>query len=1108
MERSKKDLVRLVFSWSLQDILNDDLFRDKVRRIPTTFSSGSHYLDSFILPLIEETRTELCSSIKMVAKAPAWEITDIELSDDYEPPLNLLYKIEIKTVADIDENGSIFEPETGQLIALTDRRPTCIDDLSTPGSPYNIASIKRVRKKDHTEDVYEAKILTSKPVELEQHWQKDDTFIYGFGVYLCNITTFIRIWNVLNSDPDGPSIHIIKQLLQPNSGVGENCAQCFSSEKHSIDTSRLGAVIRSFDLNDAQEEGVLSCIAARECSHKNTVKLIWGPPGTGKTKTASSLLFSLLKRRCKTLTCAPTNVAVLELTSRFLRIITKSLDYLTYGLGDIVLFGNRKRMRIDNLDDLLDIFLDYRVSILSKCFAPLSGWKHHLELMIWLLESPEKQYLEYLNSEVKRDYEIDDYDDCLKEEKEVLAIANQQTNQEKKNIYYRDPNISKQNEWKRIVNNTLRENRLFFKEENKSKYGKQEKKGCIFLENGIKRLTFHEFVKKELNSIRMQMRTFAVQMCTHLPTSFVSLRVVKSLFECLDWLEVLSTILSNHSITDKGFKLALATFYTDECKLGSSTWQYKLDMTRKECLKRLKSLRDLLILPDFFDENSIKSFCFKTSRMIFCTASSSSRLHAEGLGRLEMLVIDEAAQLKECESNIPLQLPGLRHVVLIGDEKQLPALVKSEISDKAGFGRSLFERLALLDHKKHLLNVQYRMHPSISFFPNMQFYDNQLLDSSSVKDRNYEKHFLCADMFKSYSFIDVCSGEDELDEGNSQRNMVEVAVVSGIVHDLYKESVSKKHTVSVGVISPYKAQVFAIQDALDKRFGGDVNDCFSVKVSTVDGFQGGEKDVIIISTVRHNNMGVVGFISNIQRTNVSLTRARHCLWIIGNGETLMNSGSIWKVLAVDAIGRGCFHSADEDERLSHFIATAMIDLGQVRDLLNTNSLLFRKARWKVCFNQSFLISMARIRSTEDCKKICSLLMLLSGGWHQPDKDINIGVVGDTSSQMLGLCKVNESLYLVWTISILEENSNSVEVLKIWDVLPFCEVSKMVRDINIFCKNYSVDIHRCCKIRCSNGYNSSMRWSTNLNYQTNHNLPQDDPMQFLCSQLASLHLRNV
>ncbi|PNX95756.1 hypothetical protein L195_g018950 [Trifolium pratense] len=614
----------------------------------------------------------------MVSKAPTWEITDIELSNDYEPPLDLFYKIEIKIVANTDEDGNIFEPEPGQLIALTDRRPTCIDDLSTPGNSYSIASIKRVRKKENTEDVYEAKILTSKPIELKQYWQKDDTYIYGFGVYLCNMTTFIRIWNALNSDPDGPSIYIIKQLLQPDSGVGENCAQCFSRERHSIDTSKLGAVIRSFDLNEAQEEGVLSCVAARECSHKNTVKLIWGPPGTGKTKTASSILYSLLKRRCKTLTCAPTNVAVLELTSRFIRLVMKSLDYLTYGLGDIVLFGNKKRMRIDDDDDLFDIFLDYRANVLSKCFAPLSGWKHHLELMICLLEDPENQYHEYLNSEVKRDYEIDN-DDYLKEEKELLAIANQQTNQEKRDIYSQGPNICKQNEWKKIVNKTLRENRLSFKEGNKSKYDKQEKKDFLSHENRIKRLTFHEFVKKELNSVRTQMRTFAVHMCTHLPTAFISLRMVKRLFECLDWLDLLATVLSNNSITDQGFKLALASSYADECKVSSCTWQYKLCMTRKECLERLKILRDMLILPDFFDEYSIKSFCFKTSRMIFCTASSSSRLHTEGLDRLEMLVIDEAAQLKECESNIPLQLPGLRHVVLIGDEKQLPALVKSEV---------------------------------------------------------------------------------------------------------------------------------------------------------------------------------------------------------------------------------------------------------------------------------------------------------------------------------------------------------------------------------------------------------------------------------------------
>lgn len=190
-----------------------------MKQIPTTFLSGCHYLKSFTFPLIEEIRTELCSSIKMVSEAPACEITDIDFCEDYNPPYDLLYNIEMKTIVDSDQNGDIFEPEPGQLFALTDRRPTCINDLNKPGNSYIIASIKRVRKKHKDEDVYKVQILTSKPIELEQYLQKDDTYIYGFAVYLCNLTTNSRIWNALNSDPDGPGIYIIKQLLQPDSAV-------------------------------------------------------------------------------------------------------------------------------------------------------------------------------------------------------------------------------------------------------------------------------------------------------------------------------------------------------------------------------------------------------------------------------------------------------------------------------------------------------------------------------------------------------------------------------------------------------------------------------------------------------------------------------------------------------------------------------------------------------------------------------------------------------------------------------------------------------------------------------------------------------------------------
>ncbi|XP_075086500.1 putative helicase MAGATAMA 3 [Nicotiana tabacum] len=246
-----------------------------------------------------------------------------------------------------------------------------------------------------------------------------------------------------------------------------------------------------------------------------------------------------------------------------------------------------------------------------------------------------------------------------------------------------------------------------------------------------------------------------------------------------------------------------------------------------------------------------------------------------GMTPLEMVVIGEAAQLKECESTIPLQLPGLRHAILVGDEKQLPAMVQSKICKKAEFGRSLFKRLVILGHEKHLLNVQYRMHPKIRLFPNREFYQKKIMDGPNVKAAVYDKRFLEGDIFGSYLFINVSSGNEEIDDKHSTRNMAEAFVVAEIVANLHKESVSSKQRVRVGCISPYKAQVFAIQQILGKKYSTDVNSDFSVNIRSVDGFQGGEEDVIIISTVRCNGSGSVGFLSNLQRANVALTRARY-----------------------------------------------------------------------------------------------------------------------------------------------------------------------------------------------------------------------------------------
>lgn len=107
-----------------------------------------------------------------------------------------------------------------------------------------------------------------------------------------------------------------------------------------------------------------------------------------------------------------------------------------------------------------------------------------------------------------------------------------------------------------------------------------------------------------------------------------------------------------------------------------------------------------------------------------------------------------------------------------------------QVADSALLGRSMFERLSLLGHKKHLLNIQYRMHPSISIFPNFSFYDKKILDGPNVMQKGHERSYIQGAMFGPYSFINVEHGRE--DSGRSKRNMAEVAAIMEILHNLSK----------------------------------------------------------------------------------------------------------------------------------------------------------------------------------------------------------------------------------------------------------------------------------------------------------------------------------
>ncbi|KAF5960733.1 hypothetical protein HYC85_001942 [Camellia sinensis] len=909
----------------------------------------------------------------------------------------------------------------------------------------------------------------------------------------------------LNSELEGGNMNIIKTVLQIDPNVETDCTQCDSQENDSVVVHNARNAISSFNLDDSQKAVVLSCLDTRECHHQISVKLIWGPPGTGKTKTVGSLLFVLFRMKCRTLTCAPTNIAVLGVATRLVSLVRKSFQYDTYGLGDIVLFCNGEKAKIDDHEDLIDVFLDYRISVLASCFAPMSGWNNNrygcystvttatvaatTDIPVNLIHIAKAAvtsggnrqnhyvtalrnccgrflkpwlYQLYLEKEDAKNYK-DEGDNEDEEEEIIFGIRKVNNNQDNEgDIYDQDlKDMDKRKIWKKAIVQALKERKSKNKKiQNKEPCQRKSQLKCDNL------LTFDEFFKRRYEFIGN--RGFANE----------------------GWREVLNGIKDvGNSIN----RLAM------------------LSLAKTKCLEVLKFLHEKLsVVPcNVTGYYQIRRFCLQTTCLIFCTASSSVKLHTEGMAPLELLVIDEAAQLKECEFTIPLQLFGLRHAILIGDEGQLPAMVQSEICKKADFGRSLFERLVLLGHKKHLLEVQYRMHPSISLYLNREFYDKKILDGPNVKEITYEKRFLQGKMFGSYSFINVAYGKEDFDDRHSRKNMVEVAVIVEIVATLFKESVASKQKVRVGCISAYKAQVFALQHKLEKIYSTDANSNFSVSVRSVDGFQGGEEDVIIISTMRCNGCGSVGFLTNRQRTNVALTRARHCLWILGNSATLINSGSVWKKLILDAKSRGCFYDANDDKNLAQAIEGALVELNQLDTLLSIESQLFSNAKWKVCFSDDFKKSMARIKNVEVRKEVLSLLEKLSSGWqlhHEKDKVLDMN---GTSSDLLELDKVNGSLNLAWSVDIVKENSEDVQVLKVWDILPLSDIPKLANCLDTVFGNYTVNFMNRCKCKRFEGNLAiPVTWPADSSAGRKTFLADDDHMWFLESQVASLSLNHA
>ncbi|CAK8533162.1 unnamed protein product [Lathyrus sativus] len=210
----RASLIHIVFSWTLDDLLNENLFTYQVPKIPKTFSSANDYMNSFFPALIEETHSDLYSSLLSVPQASFCEIRTMKTSEKFNPPHELLYKITLKNIADEVYTVGKYEPEVGDLVAFTNIRPKSADDLMRIKRYCLMACICGSRD-EFTEEIT---ILLSK--EMHNNFDlRTNKAQKLYVVYLINMTTNIRIWKALNSEMEGSNMNIIKKVLQPYSTV-------------------------------------------------------------------------------------------------------------------------------------------------------------------------------------------------------------------------------------------------------------------------------------------------------------------------------------------------------------------------------------------------------------------------------------------------------------------------------------------------------------------------------------------------------------------------------------------------------------------------------------------------------------------------------------------------------------------------------------------------------------------------------------------------------------------------------------------------------------------------------------------------------------------------
>ncbi|KAL6654461.1 hypothetical protein ACP70R_007926 [Stipagrostis hirtigluma subsp. patula] len=763
-------LTDAVLKWRVEDVMNPDIFREKVKKIPAEFGSPQQYQEIHSALLLEETRASIQFAMLQPAKVQSYRAISVSCTDT---PYLFYIDIDLRSL-----DGCYHVAEDGDLFFLS----------SQPLKQMDISGCFAVAVEIGRDTCFQKSFR----VLVSEKNPNFDTIMYAS--FLTNITKAINISKAITSvgrDPSG----IVESVLRMEEKVKRKCSSCGECAlEDSVDPTKF---------NDEQLNVVKSIVSKLQCPHVNAAEIVWGPPGTGKTQVAIAIIHSLLHWRSRTLVCIPRKEDIPRFFAQLKEV------FPAFNLSKILVLNALNDM--ENCSSFAEASLEIRT---QKLYCSIYVWKSWMKEMAFVLRM--KPY-------------------CLD------------------NCDHDDHTCSKS---KLIV------------------------------------FRFESF-REKVSALVLDLRQSSLNLISSLSAISLSEIDIVNINELLSNLSDFENLLLNDGVTSSDVQKAFGFASVSASNIEKDDIAKLLDSTRMSCLKLLDALVDTISIPQLEDRNELEEFCIQNSSIIICTPSCSFRLQDLKLKSIDILLVDDAAQIKESDLLIPLSIAP-RHVVLLGDHLHVQAMVKSKVCEEAGYASSLFERLLGLSSDKIILSKQYVMHPFISQFVRQNFYGGNVEDGCTVESHAYNKQ-VDKTKLPSYGFFDITQVDELRVKG---KDFVEYVVLVFLLQKLYKGLKNKNEKLKVGIVYLCSNRVGTAKDQLSSKYGS--HKTIDLEVNFLDNLNESWYDVVILSTVFYHKAQLPDKIST------ALTRARLCLWIIGEGNDLCAAGDIWEKLVNNAVERRLF----------------------------------------------------------------------------------------------------------------------------------------------------------------------------------------------------------